>query len=114
MEVQMRAVGVLCVVAGCIIVFVAAIFGLNELGYQVDRHYTPLQEQIRHDTFEQSQSYNEGMIRQLSELRDQYNTVTDPTAKAGIKATFMHEVEGYPNQLPADLQAFRDQLQQGN
>lgn len=107
----MKVVGI---VVGCIIGFVVVIVGLNEFGYQLDRHYTPLQEKIRHDTFEQSQSYNEGMIRQLSELRDQYNTTSDATAKAGIKATFIHQVEGYPNQLPADLQAFYDQLQRGN
>lgn len=68
--------------------------------------FAPKYEQVRRNTFEQSQAYNEGMRRDLENIRNQYLAEKDPAAKAALKATFVHRAEGYPNELPADLQSF--------
>jgi len=86
-----------------------AVFG-NVLDFGLFKTFAPRYEQVRRDTFEQSQAYNEGMRRDLENLRDQYMGATDPAAKSALRATFIHRAEGYPNQLPADLQSFYNSL----
>lgn len=75
--------------------------------------FAPKYEQVRHNTFEQSQAYNEGMIRDLENIMMQYQTA-DATGKAALKATVMHRFEAYPNRdvMPGDLQAFYNQLKE--
>jgi len=72
---------------------VALCFFLNALDFGLFKTFAPKYEQVRRDTFEQSQAYNEGMRRDLE------------------SATFIHRAEGYPNQLPADLQSFYQSIQ---
>ena len=56
--------------------------------------------------FKQSQSYNEGMMRDLQELRMQYIQAT-PEQKVALKAIILHRFGAYdPAMLPQDLQAF--------
>jgi hypothetical protein len=89
---------------------VALTVGSNALDYSQYKLFAPRYEQVRRDTFEQSQAYNEGMRRDLENLRNQYLSATDPAAKAALADTFRHRAEGYPNGLPADLQSFYDSL----
>jgi hypothetical protein len=99
----------LIVIGGLIaIVFLSFFFGFLDLG--LSKTFMPRQEQVRRQTFEQSQAYNEGMIRDLENIRNQYLGTSDPASKAALRATFIHRAEGYPNQLPADLQSFYDAI----
>lgn len=93
-----------------LVLIVGSAFFFQGLDLSLFGFFAPKYEQVRRNTFEQSQSYNEGMRRDLESIRDQYLTTTDPTAKAALRATFIHRAEGYPNQLPADLQSFYDSL----
>ena len=63
--------------------------------------------------FEQSQSYNEGMIRDLEHLQQQY--VAAPVGERGaLRALIIHRFEVYPEQeLPADLRAFYSTIKMG-
>jgi hypothetical protein len=83
---------------------------ISGLDFNIYKFFAPKYEQVRRNTFEQSQAYNEGMRRDLESLRNQYLTATDPAAKAALKATFVHRAEGYPNELPADLQSFYNSI----
>lgn len=99
-------------VIGGILVFLAVIVGLTEFGYRLDSHYQPLQEQVRAKTFAQSFTYNEGMIRDLQNMRMQYMS-PDLSAqqKDAIAQTVKQRYAGYDNsKLPADLQAFLGQI----
>jgi hypothetical protein len=93
-----------------ILVLIAAGFGLNYAGLMNTAFFQPKYEQIRRNTFEQSQAYNEGMIRDLENIRNQYLAANDPASKAALRATFIHRAEGYPNTLPSDLQSFYDNI----
>ena len=86
-----------------------AIFG-NALDFGLFRTFAPKYEQVRRDTFEQSQAYNEGMRRDLENLRNEYLASNDPAAKAALADTFRHRAEGYPNQLPPSLQQFLNSI----
>jgi hypothetical protein len=97
-------------VLGLISVVVLCFF-LNALDFGLFKTFAPKYEQVRRDTFEQSQAYNEGMRRDLEDIRNQYLKSSDPASKAALRATFIHRAEGYPNQLPADLQSFYSSIQ---
>lgn len=93
-----------------LVLLVALGFFFQSLDFGLFKTFAPKYEQVRRNTFEQSQAYNEGMRRDLENIRNQYLAATDPTAKVTLRATFIHRAEGYPNQLPADLQAFYDSI----
>jgi hypothetical protein len=59
-------------IVGGILVFIAVVVGLTEFGYRLDQHYQPRQEQVRHDTFENSATKVDGDARDISNLRLQY------------------------------------------
>lgn len=88
----------------------ALVIGGNVLDFGLFKTLAPRYEQARRDTFEESQAYNEGMRRDLENLRNQYVAATDPAAKAALADTFRHRAEGYPNQLPPDLQQFLNSI----
>lgn len=97
-------------VLAAIVLFIAVIFGICELGYRVDQRYQPLEESVRNNTFHQSAAYNEGMISDLRDIRDQYMSKQDQASKDGIAASFIQKANHYPNQLPPDLQQFLIQI----
>lgn len=61
---------------------------------------------IQNRTFHESQAYNDGMARDLDNMRLAYLSA-DAGAKAAIRATIQHRFAGYDaDRLPLDLQAF--------
>lgn len=101
--------------AGLVIATLVAIVFLSifftGLDFGLNAFFMPKQEQVRRNTFEQSQAYNEGMRRDLESICNDYRTTNDATRKAILVQTFTHRVEGYPNQLPDYLQSCRDQME---
>jgi hypothetical protein len=94
-----------------VLVGIAALaFFANGLDLGLSSYFAPRQEQVRRNTFEQSQAYNEGMRRDLENIRNQYLTANDPAVKAALADTFRHRAEGYPNQLPPSLQQFYNSI----
>jgi uncharacterized protein YsxB (DUF464 family) len=106
----MKVVTAALAVLGMVIAFFAVIAGFAYFGqgldYSLTKTFSPKYEQVRRNTFEQSQSYNEGMVRDLENIRNQYLHSTNDAEKAALAATFVHRAEAYPNQLPPDLQSF--------
>lgn len=95
------AVGILAI-AG---VF-ALVVGGNGLDYWLNKTYSPLNEQVRHDTYECSAAHTDGIVRELRQIRDQYGHA-DSAGKAALSDTFRHEAEGFTcYSLPSDLQSF--------
>lgn len=72
--------------------------------------FAPINANIDRKTYENSASYNEGMIRDFENLKLEYLKGT-PDQKDALKATIIHRFSVYPyNRLPADLQTFYDSL----
>lgn len=95
-----------------LVVFVALVVGLTEFGYRLDKHYQPLQEQVRANTFAQSQTFNEGMVRDLQNLKLQYlNASETADQKIAIRDTVRQRYAAYdPAKLPVDLALFYNQM----
>ena len=88
------------------LVILPLIVGLGYISYLAYAFYAPKYEQVRYDTFKQSQSYNDGMLRDLQDLKMEYIKANDDQ-KAALKALTVHRFSVYEiNRLPPDLQAF--------
>lgn len=92
---------VLGIVTIALLAFVANAAGFMSLSF-----FKPKVEQLRYDTFKQSQSYNDGMVRDLQNLRLQYMQA-NAEQQASLKAIILHRFAAYDTTaLPPDLQAF--------
>ena len=92
--------------------FIAGITGV--LNFASFAFWAPKVEQVRYNTFKQSQSYNDGMLRDLQELKMQYLQAT-PDQKIALKAIVLHRFGAYnPDMLPPDLLAFYLPLRSAN
>jgi hypothetical protein len=101
--------------AGTIAAFLAIVVGLSFFGTGLDyiqtKIFSPKYEQVRHETFECSASHTDGLVRELRQIRDQWNHA-DAAGKAGLADTYKHDMDGYTcGDLPSDLQTFRSALQ---
>ena len=82
------------------------VIGFTAISYVGYRVFAPATEQVRYDTFKNSQSYNEGMLKDLYDLEREY-IKANAEQKAALRALILHRFDSYDrNRLPADLQAF--------
>lgn len=72
----------------------------------------PANTAIDNAVFQQSQQYNDGMVRDLDNIRREYLAdTTSAEAKAALRATIMHRFAVYPTErLPGDLRLFLNQV----
>ena len=81
-------------------------FGFALLGYGIYAFFGPKNEQVRYNIFKESQTYNDGMLRDLQNLQMEYMKANDEQ-KAALKAITLHRFSIYPEEkLPADLRVF--------
>ena len=98
---------------GVILIVTVGILGFlgNLFGFYSFKFFTPKIEQVRYDTFKQSQAYNDGMIRDLENLRLEYMQANSDQ-RVAMKAIIIHRFSVYDiNRLPMDLQAFYISIQ---
>lgn len=76
------------------------------LSFYLYSYFAPKYEQVRYDTFKQSQTYNDGMLRDLQDLQMEYMKANDEQ-KAAMKAIILHRFAVYDvDRLPIDLRSF--------
>jgi len=96
---------VLVTLAGIVLLLVSG-FGLAYFGFQMDSFFQPRYRALDAKVFKESEQYNDGMVRDLAELKRQYDQA-DPAGKAALRPVIRHRFEVYDtNKLPADLAAF--------
>ena len=85
-------------------------FALNYADWASYDFFAPKYRQTENKVFKESEQYNDGMIRDLSELQRQYVTAT-ADEKAALRPIIRHRFEVYDeNRLPADLRSFYDSI----
>lgn len=93
-----------------IVAFLALVSGLSFLSFKAYEFYAPKYRAVDAKVFKESEQYNEGMVRDLSELQHQYITATDDE-KAALRPIIRHRFEVYDrDRLPTDLRAFYDTI----
>ena len=94
-----------------IAILAVAGFTTNVLGLWSYSYFAPKKEAIRYQVFKEGQSYNDGMLRDLNDIRREY-LKADPEQKAALRGIAIHRFDAYDvTRLPADLQAFYAQIQ---
>lgn len=101
-----------------VIAGIAALIGLtwiiqgNEFFFY--KYWAPKQEAVRRQVFEQTKSYNQGMVQELDQFYRDY-TKGGKEEKAAIKALVLHRVADFPSEnLPPYLQSWVTELRNPN
>lgn len=101
-------------VVGVIVLAALGIFGLAYGSYELYAFFAPKYTAVDNKVFHESQQYNDGMIRDLENIKREYQQAT-PEGKQALKATVIHRFEIYPRSKLVDypdLLNFYDSLNQ--
>lgn len=81
-------------------------FGIVAYNLGMQSFFAPKFEDLRRKTFENSQSYNDGMVQQLSSYYLEYQKA-DESQKQALRSVIAHQYANFPvDRLPAHLRAF--------
>lgn len=108
----MRTSGVVAL-AVCFFVLILGLMWIDQGNdFFLYKVFAPKYEQVRYDTFKQSQSYNDGMAQQLQSFWIEYtNPHTSPEHKQALASTILHRFADYDDsRLSPDLGNFLRQL----
>ncbi len=99
-------VGILVLVG--VLAFTWIIMGNNFFLYKV---FAPKMEETRREVFEETKSYNQGMIQELQNMQFQYVATKDSAARASLASIILQRAADYPeDRLPAELRQFIQKL----
>ena len=74
------------------------------------KYFSPKEESVRREVFEQSKAYNQGMTQELDNMYIEYSKAS-PEHKKALKSVVLHRVADYDvNKLPPHLKEFVSQL----
>ncbi len=72
--------------------------------------FAPAQEGVRRQVFEQTKSYNQGMVQELQNMQFEYIKAA-PEHKDALASIILHRAADYDvNKMPSDLRSFILQL----
>lgn len=95
---------------GAALATIAFLFGLSYLSYLGYSYFAPKYRAVDSKVFHESEQYNEGMVRDLTELQRQYVT-SDEAGKAALRPIIRHRFSVYDkDKLPTDLRVFYDSI----
>lgn len=98
---------------GVLVAFLALLWILQGNDFFMYKFFAPRQEAVRRQVFEQTKSYNQGMIQELQNMQFEYIKTADPKAKDALASIILHQAADFPEEkMPADLRAFIQGLKQ--
>lgn len=82
-------------------------------GWMSDKVFSPREEQVRRETFKQSQAYNDGMAQDLDRMFLDYGKA-DEAGRGAIRSVVLHRTAAYdltllPGHLSAWVRSLRGQ-----
>ena len=87
------------------------VFSLNEL--MLNSFFSPRQEEVRRETFEQSKAYNQGVAQEVMAFQQQYITATD-SQKNALASVIIHRTADYDlSKLSPSSRSFIEKLRRG-
>ena len=101
-------------VVGIVILAIILILGLTWIGQGNDfflyKVFAPKREEVRREVFEQTKSYQQGMVQDLRRMQREYVTA-DEEHKAALASVILHTAADFPEEeMPADVAQFINQL----
>ena len=104
------------IVKWCLVAFVGFIaLGWLTMGnnFFMYKFFAPKQEAVRREVFEQTRSFNQGMVQELQNMQFEYVKTADTNAKSSLASIILHRAAGYNLSdpiVPAELRSFIEQL----
>lgn len=96
---------------GAILMIVAGVAGASVGGYYLFAFLAPKYEATRRDVMIESRQYQESTVRELYNLKRQYEQAKSDTEKDTVAAAARHEFQIFPSdRLPSDLRTFMAQV----
>lgn len=100
--------------AASVLLVVVALLGLTWAvegnDFVLYRYFAPKREAVRRQVFEQTKSYNQGMIQELQNMQFEYLKAAPDQQKA-LASIILHRAADFDeSKLPADLSAFLRKL----
>lgn len=93
-----------------ITIVIAIVWGIQGNNFFMYKVFAPKYEQTRREVFEQTKSYNQGMIQELSNMQFEYYQASPEHQKA-LATIILHRAADYDESLlPNDLRSFIQQL----
>jgi hypothetical protein len=97
-------------VIGVIVLLLAVGFGIRYVALQSNTFFSPQERALENKVWKESEQYNDGMVRDLENLRMDYLKAND-TQKDALKAVILHRFAGYnEDKLTPELRQFYRQL----
>ena len=98
------------IIIGFILLILLIPFGLKLVGLANYSFFAPKYEEVRREVYENTKSYNDGVIRELQNMMLEYRT-SNAEGKAALKSIVLHRAVDFPNErLPNDVQNFIREL----
>jgi hypothetical protein len=97
---------------GAIVLLSAVGFALNYADFAQYKFFAPRMEQVRHNTFDHSQSRTDGMQTRMDKFRMEYMKAT-PEQRVGIRDIVLSEFASYNGPLTPSEAAFYQQMKDG-
>lgn len=95
-----------------IVLVIGTLFGIQYFGYASFAFFSPLMEEVRRDTMIESRYYTEATVRELYDLKIQWESADNENARNTIAAAALHQFKIFERErLPLDLQAWLAQLE---
>ena len=100
--------------AGWIVLALIVLFGVEWLAtgneFFLYKFFAPKTEAVRRQVFEQTKSYNQGMIQELQNMQFEYVKASD-SQKQALASIILHRSADFDEtRLPYDLRVFINQL----
>jgi hypothetical protein len=97
-----------------LLVSIAVVLGITWIAQGSDfflyKVFAPKYEEVRRQTFEETKSYNDGMVQELQNMRFEY-IKADAEQKKALAPIIRHRAANYPcERMPADLCTFVNSL----
>lgn len=106
-------------IVGSVVAVIVLLFGLTWLvegnDFFLYKYFGPRREQVRREVFEQTRSFNQGMIQELENMQFEYTKTTDSQSKAALASIILHRASGYnldDPDVPQSLRTFIAQLKE--
>jgi hypothetical protein len=97
-------------VVGCLVVILAITWLVQGNDFFMYKVFAPQYADAQREVFENSKSYNQGMIQELQNLQVDYVKAT-PEQKDALASIILHRTADFDvNKLPSDLRKFIEQL----
>jgi hypothetical protein len=106
-------------IVGAVLLILVLMFGLTWVvegnDFFLYKYFGPRREQVRRQVFEQTRSFNQGMIQELENMQRDYIKTPDKDAKAALASIILHRASGYnldDPDVPESLRTFIAKLKE--